>query len=267
MDCADVRAALSAGKLPAGPDAAAHLSSCAACALLVEAPGLARTLTQAERAPVDDVTALLSRTLGDVDAERGIAAKMRSLSTPVRIAIAIAIATAVPLVVLVVMPRADLGALPRGRFALDVLLYALPAVAALAIALWPMQRTVSTRTRALVALCAVLGAVCVAALPPLHGDHAGALVGEGSFVRLALGCLAFGTITAAPAFVILRLLAREGGHVGTKAFVLGLAAALSGSAAVFVHCAITHPPHLWAGHVTVLVPAAIWALWHARGRL
>lgn len=267
MDCAEVRAALVAGELPAGPGAAAHLSSCAACALLVEAPGLARTLAQAERAPVDDVSALLFRTLGDVEAEHGVAARMRSLSTAARIAIAIAVAVVVPLVVLAITPRPDLGVVPRGRFALELLLYALPAVAALAVALWPMQRTVSARTRGLVALCAVLGAACVAALPPLHGGHPAALVGAGSFARLAIACFVFGTITAAPAFVILRLLAREGGHVGTKAFVLGLAAALSGSAAVFLHCAITHPPHLWAGHVTVLVPAAIWALVHARGRV
>ena len=60
---------------------------------------------------------------------------------------------------------------------------------------------------------------------------------------------------------------REGASVGTKATALGLAAALSGSAAVFLHCPITAPAHLWAGHFVVLVPALVWALVHARGRV
>jgi hypothetical protein len=266
MDCADVRAALVRGDAPSGPAAAAHLSTCASCMTLVESPGLVRALAEETRTPAAGVDALLAKTLGSVAAEQGTAAKMRELATPWRIALAVAVAVVVPLVVLVVTPRPDLSVLPRGRFALDVFLYALPAIAALAVALWPMQRAISLETRSLVALCGVLAAACVAALPPIHAAHPASLVTD-HFGGRAFACLAFGTIAALPAFVVLRMLAREGTRVGIKASVLGLAAALSGSAAVFLHCPIVHPAHLWAGHVTVLLPAAIWALVHGRGRL
>ncbi len=266
MDCADVRAALASGRKPEGPEAAAHLSTCSSCAMLVDSPGLVRALDEERRAPPSAVDDLLARTLASVDTERGVSAKMRALSTPMRIAIAIATAIAVPLVVLAITPRPDLDIVPPGRFALDVLLYALPAIAALAVALWPMHRTVSARTRSLVAVACVLAAACVAALPPLH-RHPVAAIPEGEFGRLAIMCFAFGTISAVPAFAILRMLAREGASVGAKAFALGLAAALSGSAAVFLHCPITAPAHLWAGHFVVIAPALAWALVHARGRI
>ena len=264
MDCADVRAALLRGERPEGAEAAAHLSTCAACMTLVESPGLVRALAEEPRRPAPNVEGLLARTLASVDGERGTAATMRALATPVRIGLALLVAVAVPLVVLAVTPRPDLGIVPPGRFALDVVLYAGPAIAALAVALWPMQRTVSARTRGLVAFTCVLAAACVAALPPLH-RHSG--VPDDAFAMRALACFLFGTIAAVPAFAILRVLAREGRSVGTKAGVLGLAAALSGSAAVFLHCPITMPGHLWAGHFVVLVPAAIWAFVHARGRV
>jgi hypothetical protein len=267
MDCADVRAALVRGEVPPGPAAAAHLSTCPACVMLVESPGLVRALDREARDPEPHVDALLAKTLAAVADERGPAAKMRELATPWRIVLALAVAVVMPLLVLLVTPRPDLDVVPRGRFALDVFLYALPAVAALVVALWPMQRTVSMHTRGLVALCGVLAAACVAALPPIHGSHPASLIAEGEFGRRAIGCLLFGTFTALPAFVVMRMVAREGSRVGVKAFVLGLAAALSGSAAVFLHCPITHPGHLWAGHFTVLLPAAIWALVHGRGRL
>jgi hypothetical protein len=234
---------------------------------LVESPGLVRALAEDARPPDPHVEALLAKTLAAVAEEQGPAAKMRELSTVVRIALALGVAVVVPLLVLFVTPRPDLDVVPRGRFALDVFLYSLSATAALVVALWPMQRTVSMHTRALVALCAVLASACVAALPPIHGLHAGSLVGTEDFGRRAMACLMFGTLAAVPTFVVMRMLAREGARVGGKAFVLGLAAALSGSAAVFLHCPITHPGHLWAGHVTVLLPAAIWALVHGRGRL
>ena len=267
MDCADVRAALVRGEVPSGPAAAAHLSTCPACMTLVESPGLVRALGEDARPPDPGVDALLARTLAAVADEHGAATKMRELATPWRILLALAVAVAVPLLVVLVTPRPDLAVVPRGRFALDMFLYALPAVAALVVALWPMQRTVSMHTRGLVALCAVLAAACVAALPPIHASHPASLVASGEHGRRALACLAFGTLSAIPAFVVMRMLAREGARVGTKALVLGLAAALSGSAAVFLHCPIHHPAHLWAGHVTVLLPAAIWALAHGRARL
>lgn len=266
MDCADVRAALSSGGKPEGPDAAAHLSSCPACAMLVQSPGLVRALDVERRAPPSGVDALLARTLASVDGEQGRAARMRAWPTTRRLGLALAVMVATPLVVLAVTPRPDLDIVPPGRFAVDVMLYALPAIVALAVALWPMQRTVSARTRGLVAVACVLAAACVAALPPLH-RHPGVAIPEGAFGRLAVMCFAFGTLAAVPAFAILRVLAREGTSVGTKATALGLAAALSGSAAVFLHCPITAPAHLWAGHFVVLVPALVWALVHARGRV
>jgi hypothetical protein len=169
----------------------------------------------------------------------------------------------VALVVLFVTPRADLGVAPRGKLALDLLLYSLPAAAALAVALWPVHRAVPERVSGWIALCGALAAACVAALPAMHHAHPASALAEGDYARAALACFAFGTLAALPTFVAMRMLAREGTHVGAKAIAVAVAAALCGSAALFLHCPITHPGHLWAGHVVVLVPAAIWAVVHA----
>jgi len=266
MDCADVRAALSRGEVPRGTDAAAHLSTCPACATLVEAPAIARALDAAPTPDGGDMPALLRRTLAAVDEEdRGMVGRMRARSTSARIALGFALALLAPLLVVFVTPRPDLGLAPPGRLALALLLYALPGAAALVLALWPMQRAVSARTRVLVACAAVLSAACVAALPQMPTGLAASDPID-AFAQRAIACLVFGTIAALPCFVALRLFAREGVRVGPKAWVLGLAAAASGSAAVFLHCPITQPAHLWAGHVAILLPAAVWASWHALRR-
>jgi hypothetical protein len=264
MDCGQVRAALRRSEVPKGADAAAHLAECPACATLCASPELVRALEAETSREAPGVDALLARTLGRVDDERGPMTRMRELASSTRYSLALVVAVLVPIAVLVATPRPDLGVVPRDRFATSVLLYAIPAAAALLLALRPLQRATSTRVRVVVVALGVLAAIAIAALPEMHTGHPAATIEPGAFGRRALACLAFGTLTAVPIFAALRMLAREGPRVGAKALVLAIAAALAGSLAVFLHCPITHPGHLWAGHVSVLVPAVLWALMHVR---
>ncbi|MBC8072482.1 MAG: hypothetical protein IAG13_29435 [Deltaproteobacteria bacterium] len=205
--------------------------------------------------------------MAQLEREHGLLARMRASATRSRIAIALALVVAMPLIVLLLAPRPDIGVYPRARLVLEVLLYAVPALLATALALWPLHRAEPSVARAIISGAAVLAAITVASLPPAHADHPASLAGGGDdFVARALGCMMYGIVCAIPAFILLRLLAREGARVGAKAWVLAFAAASCGAAAVFLHCPIVHVGHRWAGHVAVLVVAAVWAALHLHGR-
>lgn len=261
-ECADVRAALRRGEPPDGPELAAHVAGCPACATLAQTPALAAGLDAID-VDADGVEALLQRTLVDLDGERGPVARLRSMATTFRLALALVVMIAIPGVVLALAPRPDLGVYPGLRLVVDFVLYAIPGLLAVVAALWPLYRNEPIRARAITVIASVVAALLVASLPAAHADHAASLAGAGDdFAKRALGCFIYGSICALPAFAALRLLGREGARVGSTALVIGVAAALCGSAAVFLHCPIAHASHRWAGHVAVLLPALAWALWH-----
>lgn len=262
MDCDELQRRIESGGDVGGADATSHLRTCAACAAMVAASSrLPRAAAPTAGGPAwADLAAALER-------EERPAARARSWSTPRRIAVGLIAVAAVPLLVLVVTPRPDLGVYPRVRVAFEALAFAIAIAAAAVITLRPLHRPRHAVSSVVAAVLAVLVIVGIASLPAAHHDHAASLAGAGADrLRHAAACLVFGTLCAAPAWLALRWLARDGDRLGARAVVVAAASAVVGAAGTYLHCPIVHPVHLWLGHVTVLLLPGLWALVMARAR-
>lgn len=259
MECDDIQRQLHAGTRP-GPAAQAHLDGCPACTAMLAAA--AHLPPPKDAPPRAGDRALLAATMAELDRDRGAGAWLRERSGVARLAIALAIGLLAPLTVVLVSPRTDLGEYPRTRLFAELALLASAWVLAAVVTLRPLHRALTETTRLGAAALAVIVAVVLASLPPAH-SHA-ALADGPTLVRQTLGCLAFGTLCALPAWLGLRIVAREGGLVGRRAATLAAAAIAIGVGAALLHCPILHRGHLWAGHVTIALPLLAWAWWHAR---
>jgi Negative regulator of sigma F len=266
LDCRDVRDALVRGEVPEGPEVQAHLGGCPACAyILADHALLGRELGRGDPggAPAVELSALLGQVEQSIQSERGVRARLRSLSTPWRIACALAAVGVVAGFVLVFKPRPDLSAYPIDRMALTVAFYALLIGGAFALELRPLQRrALPGWVRPLLAVVA-LAVPVVFALAPSPEVAAPAMRMTGSFAHLTFGCFMFGTGLAVPVLVLLFLLDRRA-H-GTWGVVV-LAAAAGGLVAnlgLALHCPARNVAHILLGHASigvVLVVAYVLAL-------
>lgn len=252
VDCRQVEQALIRGDAVDQGDLAAHLEGCLACQELAAAgPALVRALDSPDPAGADlgPLKAALARRL---ERERGPLAWLRSRATPVRIVLALAAALVTLVAVLLLTPRADLATYPTGRMALALI----PMLAGLAWlandALRPMHLPPATRLRIGLALGAgLLIPLGLAIMPQAHTAHPASLVGMGEdFWPRAVACFVFGLITGLPVLVIAQLADRGGGWLGRLLLALAVAG-LAGNLALQLHCPITHPAHLLAGHASV----------------
>lgn len=262
MDCDELQRRVESGGDVGGADASAHLRGCPACAAMLEAaPGLPRAPAPTAGGPSwSDLAAALER-------EDRPVARVRSWSTPRRLAVGLLAALAVPLSVVLAMPRPDLGVYPRLRAAIEVLALALAIAGAAVVTLRSLHRPRRPASSVAAAVLAVLVILGLASLPAAHHDHAASLVGSGADrFGYAAGCLVFGTLCGLPAWFALRWLARDGDRLGVRAIVVAAASAAVGAAGTYLHCPIVHPVHLWLGHVTVLLLPGLWALGVARSR-
>jgi len=260
VDCTDLQGLLRAGR-PIEGEAARHLATCPACAAMV---GAAPRLPPPGAALAHELDrTLLAATMAEIDRDRGLGAWLRARSSSVRLALALLFAVSAPLAVALVFPRGDLPAYPPLRLALELGVLGLVALAATAVTLRPLHRAFPPALGVGVLAAVVCTAAGLASLPHAH-VHAITAPDATTFLRGASACLLFGTLCAIPTWVALRLLAREGTALGRRATVLAAAATMVGVTGVFLHCPNVHGVHLWAGHVTVLVPWMLWAWWNAR---
>lgn len=197
--------------------------------------------------------------------ERGPAAWLCERSTRVRAFIAVAAAVACPLLVLLFNRRVDFGVYPLDRLAVDIALLLVPWVLALGLWLRPLHRPrASPRVVVAIGVVAVCAGIVLGALPEAHRAVAASLAGVGSdLVPRAVGCFAFGVVTAIPLAVVLGLASRQG-RWWKPSIVAALSAALIGQLSVFFHCPLVGGVHLWLGHATVVVPALLVGWWSHR---
>jgi vacuolar-type H+-ATPase subunit I/STV1 len=196
-----------------------------------------------------------------LDAE-GPVERVAALSSRTRWGAAVGLLLGLVGLVLLTSRRADLSVYPLGRMALDLSLLLVPFGLALSGALRPLSRPMKWGAPRVAAVVVGIVAVVVAlSLPVAHALHPASSEGVGdAFVRRASACFGFGLVYAAIATVGMGVLSRGARWLpGT----LGVwAAGMVGMVALYFHCPITHPEHLWAGHATVVVPVllAAWAL-------
>ncbi len=197
--------------------------------------------------------------------------RVASLSTRVRWALAGALSFGLIGVVLATSARADLVVYPRWRMGFDLLLLMVPLAAALWVSLRPLSRPALAASWRWTALAVgVVGVAVLVGSPVAHTIHPASMEGTGdAFLSRALGCFAFGLVFAALATLGMGLLSRNGVSRISRCVpgALGVwAAGLMGSAALYFHCPITHPEHMWAGHATVVLPMLV-LVWAVRRRL
>ncbi len=263
MDCDAIQHSLQQ-RAPLGDAARAHLATCAACrALVAVAPQLAH-----ERAAAGvDEGAAWAATLAALEAEQGVAGRMRARSGARRLLLSALACALVPLLVGLGSRRPDLGEYPATRLGFELTGFAIVIALALIWAMRPLQRAASRGAGPLAWAAALAIAAIVASLPTAHLGHGGPGAGLGAELwPRALACLGFGSACAVPSLVLLRMLARDGDRPGLRALVLAAASAAVGTVSVFLHCPIVAHEHLWLGHVTVLVPLSAWAVWAMRPR-
>lgn len=209
--------------------------------------------------------------LGDLhaalDAE-GPLDRVASLSTGVRWALAGGLVLAVVAIVLVATRRVDLVVYPRGRMVLDLLVLLAPLVLALQVSLRPLSRPALPVSRRVLAVAmGIVGVAILVGLPMAHSLHPASLEGTGDmFIARARGCFGFGLSFAALATLGMGLLSRNGAKRWLPGALGVWAAGLIGFVALYFHCPITHPEHLWAGHATVVLPVLV-VLWAVRRRI
>ena len=255
MECADIRDALARGETPKGPELDAHVSTCEGCAELLADDGTLGLGLGSVRAakPRQDLSALLDDTIGQIARETGPIAWLRSRPTPARIALALAAVALVGGGVLAFKRRPDFDVYPLSRLVAAVGAYALVIGVAVRVALRPLHaRLLPMAFRMGVVAAAILIPFAIAAAPAAHGAHLASLAGAGSdLVPRAAQCFLFGSALALPALALLWALDRGGHRALPTALASAGAAGLMGIVALELHCPITHPIHLMAGHAAV----------------
>lgn len=248
LDCGAVRGIIERSDLPA--EAEAHVASCPSCAALAADRGaLARALAVSgpPRSPIPDaLLAHLEERLPEGPLDR-----LRSLSTRGRIVATSLLGAIVLLAMGIAMRRADIAWYPVPRLLAEGALQVAMALTAGWLVLRPLYRAPLSRWVLMAVIAAALATPFVlASLPAAHQAVEVSLGGAGDdWVRRALACFTFGLVWTAPLLVVLRLSDRLPTR-GTALASAGAAGSVA-SVALLLHCPLTHPAHLVAGHATV----------------
>ncbi len=198
--------------------------------------------------PAEELEGLRAAVQADLAAEKRPLASLRSLSTPVRIALGLAAILVIPLVAVLVAPRPDVHLHPLAFGAV-----ALSAVVLICVlgptSLRGYQRPALLRGifGSVVAL-ALVWPIVIGFLPILSTPQWVA----GDTVFHGIGCFSTGLVLAVIPLVVLRLLDR-GEHRSLSR--VGLAAAGAGLAAVLsleLMCPVTTRAHVLAAHGLVI---------------
>jgi hypothetical protein len=250
VDCAVVRDAFRAGRLPDEPSALAHVRDCPRCTeLLADDARLGRALASghATAEPSPELWAAVERRLVK---ETGARAWLRSRSTALRVALS----TAVGALIVVLAHRGDhVGLAERSGLEPTVWIFGFAglALAAVAWGLRPLGRARSAASRAVL----LSGA---AALPVLYSLTTAEVASSGtSLVRGAVGCFAMGLALAVP-FVVVLWLADRADRLATANITLFAAAGgLLANLGLALHCPSNEQAHLLLGHAPVALGVAL----------
>jgi predicted anti-sigma-YlaC factor YlaD len=247
------------GAVPNGRAVSEHLEGCPACReLFAEDARLGRALATAGADPSNHADALFAQVRAELASDTGLRARVRSQSTPRRVALACSVIVLSAAITVAFARRPSFPA--ESHFAATLVALGLGAVLCIREGLSSLTRPRRT-ARALAMSSVALG------LPAVLAGLAGGELSSANQAQLvggAITCFLFGLATSAPLVVLLWLFDR--GQRVTFAVYLPLAAAsgLSANLALGLHCASDEPLHLLLGHATVGVA---WLLaWWASSR-
>ena len=271
MDCRDIRRLLDNDEPVSGREVEEHLETCEPCRELVESKELARTLDSIDSViEPTDVQRMMESMAQRVEQERGATAWLKSLSSPKRLGIALALIAVEVAVTFVLAPRADLGVYPVLRMVVAVGAMGALAMWAASVMTTPLhsRQLGSFWSWATISAAPVLVGV-LSSIPVVDAAHPASLAGRGdAFVPAAAACFIFGVIIGVPVIVMGAVMERRSRWPLRQALTAAAAAGLAGNLALQLHCPITAPAHLLAGHASVCLalPIALGLLFAAKAR-
>jgi len=185
-------------------------------------------------------------------AQEGGLARLKSLSTPARLAAVTSLLAVIVALTIVFSGRPDLGVYPAARLTVEM---AVPGILALALALvalrGPHRPPPATGLTWGLAGAAVLLPLAMAFLPPADLMIPGAKGSEGRFVQEVMGCFLYGSAAALPVLGALAVLQRLPPTRTRMAALTAAGAGLGGVLALQMHCPVALRDHLLLGHATV----------------
>lgn len=267
--CHSAQEIIARGDGPAHAQVIAHAETCDECR---ERLGLAALLPVG--APQDGASAEMSATSWpelhtELDAQRGLLTRLRSLGRTSRFLMVAGLGGAITLAQLL-NQRADLAVYPGSRMVAVLL-----PLAALVLLVWwwglrPLHRPgLRTGARWALTVSLLLLPVALAMLPQVHTGHAASVGGTGhALLPRALACFLYGAVFAAPVIGLALLLDRSSWRTAVPPLMAFGGAALVGFLLLQLHCPLTHPAHLVAGHASLSVVAVLGvvAWWSLRRR-
>jgi hypothetical protein len=235
-DCADVAESLSRGEALSAA-ALEHVKHCRVCSVS----------RRAERpADTDAVFAGIQASLGD----EGVAGRIRSLPTGVRVFGAATWAALIVITTTVLRPRSAFGPVPTDRVLLVLSVLGLLLAVTLRLGLRPLQSPPIGRRGFIACFAAGLAIPVVFALLPAAGRPVDRLPGIAA-ARATVGCFVIGAVAGALLVGGMRLLDRGAHEARGSGLLAAIAGGLLGNAALELHCPITSHSHLLLGHATV----------------
>jgi hypothetical protein len=250
LDCVDIREALFSGR-PLSASEAEHAASCPVCS---------QALPEGDAA--EPAGKLFAEVEAAVQEERGPAAWLRSLPTPVRVFIGIDVAAVAVGMTTLIWPRSAYGPVPTARIVTAVVVLGTLYVLVLRQALRPLQAAPANRRHVAAIFAAGLVVPLLFAIFPADGPADTAY----QAMRTAAACFWFGAAPGAVLVMALRLLDRGAHAVGDVALLAAVGGGLVGNAALELHCPSTAPLHLLLGHATVGVALVLFYAMRARAR-
>ncbi len=254
MECADIRRNFVAGDVPTGPEVDVHFKTCPHCReLFGNGAELGRRLAQAVTPEVNpgDLFAQVER---DMLGEVGTRARLRALSTRVRVGALIGGAAALFVGQLLLRPRPDFEQYSTGVFWDCVVLLGAAGVPGTGALMRGASAPPTSHSRERwVALTLLALPAFMALLVPLGSPSAATAATWGSPVA----CFSYGAALVAPLLLLYWLLERRD---EVPLMVLLSAGGLAGIAAnllLHARCPSVHLGHLLLGHASIGV---MWAL-------
>lgn len=254
MDCAEIRTDFAAGRTPAGAEVDEHVRGCLPCRELFEREAaLGRRLGQTVLPEVEpgDLFAQVERGLAH---ETGLRARLRALSTPLRVSALGAVGLLLFFSQLVFRRRLDFLDYSPGVFwgvaLVLVLALSLGATGVLRGLSAPLRASASQRLRALGLLFLPLPVLLVVPWGSNSPDAAA------SWGRPWL-CFGYGAALVVPFLLAYWLLERRDRAPRSVLVAVGALAGIAANLLLHAHCPSAHWGHLLLGHATV---GAAWAL-------
>lgn len=199
-------------------------------------------------AGVDERLAALRASLAQ---ETGLA-RLRSLSTPVRVGIAGLVLVVIVAATALFSGRADLGVYPTLRLALETLVPGVLALALASVALrGPHRPPPPEKLTWGLAAAAVALPAGMAFLPPADLMLPGAKGMGGTFVQQVMACFLYGSAAGLPVLGALAVLQRLPPTRTRVAALTAAGAGLGGVLALQMHCPVALRDHMLLGHATV----------------